>query len=189
MKRLIIVTALVNICLADVSHILSEYQTTTTTLPPKPYSFQYEAGRYPGHIDRVHQEVGGGDGIIYGTYSYVDPKYKVRTVEYRADKNGFHPALINFEDTFAQPVDSEAVRLAKEQHMRLYQKIAEANAHNIPVNLPRDSASVARAKDMHNELYHRIVEQHAAIAAQREAERLAYEATSVANDVDDHRTR
>lgn len=52
----------------------------------------------------------------------------------------------------------------------------------------QDSASVARAKDRHNELYHRIAEQHAAIAAQREIERLTYEATSVANDVDDHRT-
>lgn len=72
-----------------------------------------------------------------GTYSYVDPKHIVRTVEYKADKNGFHPALINFNDTFAQPADSETVRLAKERHMHLYQKIAEANAHNVPVNLPR----------------------------------------------------
>ncbi|EFN83555.1 hypothetical protein EAI_04588 [Harpegnathos saltator] len=123
-----------------------------------------------------------------GSYSYVDPKHKVRTVEYTADKTGFHPALINFEDTLAQPADSEAVRLAKEKHFRLYQRIAEANAHNIPVNLPRDSASVANAKDKHYQLYHRIAEQHAAIAAQRKAERSAYEATSVANDVDDHRS-
>lgn len=72
-----------------------------------------------------------------GTYSYVDPKHKVRTVEYKADKNGFHPVLINFNDTFAQPADSETVRLAKERHMHLYQKIAKANAHNVPVNLPR----------------------------------------------------
>ncbi|XP_025262299.1 uncharacterized protein LOC112637251 isoform X2 [Camponotus floridanus] len=157
-----------------------KYIITTTTL--KPYSFQYKAGRYPGHIDRVHQEVRDEDGIIHGTYSYVDPKHKVRTVEYKADKNGFHPALINFDDNFAQPADSEAVRLAKEKHMHLYQKIAEANAHNVPANLPRDSASVARAKDKHNELYHKIAEQHAAIAVQREAERLAYEATSVVND-------
>lgn len=74
---------------------------------------------------------------ILGTYSYIDPKYKVRTVEYTADKNGFHPALINFEDAFAQPADSEAVRLAKEKHFHLYHRIAEANAHNVPVNLPR----------------------------------------------------
>lgn len=75
--------------------------------------------------------------IYTGTYSYIDPKYKVRTVEYTADKDGFHPALINFEDAFAQPADSEAVRLAKEKHFRLYHRIAEANAHNAPVNLPR----------------------------------------------------
>ncbi|XP_077256287.1 uncharacterized protein LOC143894087 [Temnothorax americanus] len=184
MKYMIIAAALISVCLADVSHI-SGYSTTTPLPPPKPYSFQYEAGRYPGHIDRVHQETGDGQGIIHGTYSYIDPKYKVRTVEYTADKNGFHPALINFEDAYAQPADSEAVRLAKEKHFRLYHRIAEANAHNVAANLPRDSASVAKAKDRHNELYHRIAEQHAAIAAQREAERLAYEATSVVNDVDD----
>lgn len=74
---------------------------------------------------------------LLGSYSYIDPKYKVRTVEYTADKTGFHPALINFEDTLAQPVDSEAVRLAKEKHLHLYERIAEANAHNIPLNLPR----------------------------------------------------
>ncbi|KAG5329606.1 CU168 protein, partial [Acromyrmex heyeri] len=178
--------AFVNICLADVSYV-SEY-STTTSLPPKPYSFQYEAGRYPGYIDRVHQETGDEHGIIHGRYSYIDPKHKIRTVEYTADKSGFHPALINFEDAFIQPADSKAVRLAKEQHFRLYHRIAEANAHNISVNLPRDSASVAKAKDRHNELYHRIAEQHAAIAAQREAERRAYDATSVANDVNDHST-
>ncbi|XP_012224757.1 uncharacterized protein [Linepithema humile] len=189
MKYVIIAAVLINICLADVLHILPEYSTTTIPSPPRPYSFQYEAGRYPGHIDRVHQEIGDGVGTVYGTYSYIDPKHKVRTVEYTADKNGFHPALFNFEDTLAQPVDSEAVRLAKEKHLHLYQRIAAANIHNVPVNLPRDSVSVARAKDRHNELYHRIAEQHAAIAAQRETERLAYEATSVANDVDDHRTR
>ena len=52
----------------------------------------------------------------------------------------------------------------------------------------QDSASVAKAKERHNELYHKIAEQHAAIAAQREAERRAYGATSVANDVNDHST-
>lgn len=74
---------------------------------------------------------------ISGTYSYVEPKHKVQTVEYTADKNGFHLALINFEDAFAQPADSEAVRLAKEKHFRLYHRIAEANAHNVQINLPR----------------------------------------------------
>ena len=50
----------------------------------------------------------------------------------------------------------------------------------------QDSARVAKAKDKYNELYHRIAEQHAAIAAQREVERRAYNAISVANDVNNH---
>lgn len=51
----------------------------------------------------------------------------------------------------------------------------------------QDSASVGRAKDKHFQLYQKIAEEHARIAAEREAERLAYEATSVVNDVDrDH---
>ena len=32
----------------------------------KPYSFQYEAGRYPGHIDRIQQKTGDEHGIIHG---------------------------------------------------------------------------------------------------------------------------
>lgn len=44
-----------------------------------------------------------------------------------------------------------------------------------------------RAKDKHIQLYQKIAEEHAAIAAQRETERLAYEATSIVNDVNlDH---
>ncbi|XP_015437060.1 PREDICTED: uncharacterized protein LOC107192347, partial [Dufourea novaeangliae] len=121
------------------------------------------------------------------SYSFVDPKHKVRTVQYTADETGFHASLINYEDTIAQPVDSEAVRLAKEKHFLLYHKIAEANAHGVTVNLPRDSVSVGRAKDRHLQLYHKIADEHAAIAAQRQAERLVYEATSVVNDVNpDH---
>lgn len=72
-----------------------------------------------------------------GSYSFIDPKHKIRTVQYIADENGFHASLINYEDTVVQPVDSETVRLAKEKHFRLYQKIAEANAHGVPINLPQ----------------------------------------------------
>ncbi|XP_043595152.1 cuticle protein 7 [Bombus pyrosoma] len=190
MRNLMIAIVLISPCLGDVSHLLSEYSTTTTTTPPpppRPYSFQYQAGRYPGNIDRVHQESGDGAGHVQGSYSFIDPKHKIRTVQYAADENGFHASLINYEDTIAQPIDSEAVRLAKEKHFRLYQKIAESNAHGVPVNLPRDSASVGRAKDRHIQLYQKIAEEHAAIANQREAARLAYEATSVVNDVNpDH---
>jgi hypothetical protein len=44
---------------------------------------------------------------------------------------------------------------------------------------------VAAAKDKHFSLYEQIVEEHKRIGAEQEAERLAFEATSVANDVVD----
>ncbi|KAK2580088.1 hypothetical protein KPH14_012369 [Odynerus spinipes] len=189
MKSLIIMLASLTSCLGDVSHILSEHSTTTTTTlpppPPQPYRFRYKAGRFPGHVDRMHQESGDDSGTIYGSYSFIDPKHKVRRVEYIADKNGFHPSLINYEDALKQPVDSEAVKLAKERHFHLYDKLVDANAHGVPIHVPQDSASVSRAKDKHFELYRKIAEEHAAIAAQREAEHAAFEATSVANDVND----
>ncbi|XP_043494684.1 cuticle protein 16.8 [Polistes fuscatus] len=191
MKSFIIVLVLSSSCLGDVSHVLFEYSTTTTSTlppPPKPYSFQYKAGRYPGHVDRIHEESGDGSGTIYGSYSFVDPKYKVRRIEYVADQNGFHPSLINYEDTLRQPVDSEAVKLAKERHFRLYEKLAEANARDVAINIPRDTASVMKAKDKHLQLYQKIAEEHAAIASQRKAERAAYEATSVINDVNEYQT-
>lgn len=71
-----ILMAIVGAALADVSHIL----TDTTTYPPRPYQFSYEAGRAPGHTDREthllfvlfnsfqyffsgsHSEVGDGAG-------------------------------------------------------------------------------------------------------------------------------
>lgn len=187
-KSLIIVLTLSTSCLGDVSHILSEYSTTTTSTlppPPQPYSFQYQAGRYPGQVDRIHEESGDGSGTIHGSYSFIDPKHKIRRVDYVADKNGFHPSLINYEDTIRQPVDSEAVKLAKERHFQLYDKLADANAHGVSTYVPQDSASVSRAKDKHFQLYQKIAEEHASIAAQREAERAAFEATSVPNDVNE----
>ncbi|XP_066592104.1 uncharacterized protein Cpr57A [Prorops nasuta] len=189
METFIIALVLVGPCLGDVSHLFSEYPTSTTPPPPpRPYSFEYKAGRYPGHSDRIHQESGDGSGTVQGSYSFVDPKHKIRTVQYVADEHGFRPLLINYDDTLAQPVDSEAVKQAKEKHFRLYDRIAAMNSQGTSAYLPRDSASVARAKDRHFELYKRIAEQHALIAAQREADRQAYEATSIANDVTGHQT-
>ncbi|XP_033216989.1 cuticle protein 16.8 [Belonocnema kinseyi] len=185
----IILLILASPCLGDVSHILSsqsEYVEATTPPPaPRPYSFEYTAGRFPGHVDRAQKEYGDGAGTIYGSYSYLDPKLKVRTVEYKADKNGFQPSLINYEDVLAPPEDSEAVRLAKERHYALYARIANNNARGVQANPPLDSVSVARAKDRHHHLYQKIAAEHAAIAHQREGERLAYEATSVPNDVNE----
>lgn len=52
--------------MADVSYVSEN--STTPLPPPKPYSFQYEAERHPGYIDRVHQETGDEHGIIHGNH-------------------------------------------------------------------------------------------------------------------------
>lgn len=72
MSFFIVVTLLISIncCLGDVSHIVleSEYQDKITTIPPPPvpYSFNYKAGRYPGHVDRFRAESGDGAGVVHG---------------------------------------------------------------------------------------------------------------------------
>lgn len=45
--------AALSFTLADVSHIIvdDESVTTTTSYPPRPYAFAYQAGRAPGHVD------------------------------------------------------------------------------------------------------------------------------------------
>ncbi|XP_059046922.1 cuticle protein 16.8-like [Achroia grisella] len=154
----------------DVSHLQLQEDHTTEPPPPKPYVFSYTAGRYPGHADRQHTEVSDGSGVIRGSFSYVDPRQKVRTVDYIADKEGFHPILNDAPPE--HPADSESVAQAKDKHYRLYAKIAEEHAHQphpLGDSTPRQSAAVALASAKHAQLFKVIAEQHARIAAEREA--------------------
>lgn len=130
MQFLLISTSLSS---ADVSHILNtapyneaSYVDTTTTSPPQPYVFSYTAGRYYGHVDRAHSEVSDGSGVVRGAFSYIDPRQQIRSVEYVADKDGFHPILSHPN---VAPQQSEAVKLATLRHFKLYNKIAEQNAN------------------------------------------------------------
>lgn len=152
----------------DVSHLET---TTTDNPPPKPYVFSYTAGRYPGHVDREHTEVSDGSGVVRGKFAYVDPRNKVRAVEYVADKEGFHPVLSDVPPE--HPADSESVALAKDRHFQLYAKIAQDHANNphpdAEVTFPRQSQAVAAATAKHAQLFRVIAEQHARIAAEREA--------------------
>lgn len=50
---------------------------------------------------------------------------------------------------------------------------------------PQDTESVANAKVRHHTLYDRIAQDHARIGAEREAERLLFESTSVADIPED----
>lgn len=98
--------------------------TSTPAPPPRPYAFSYQAGRYPGHIDRSHQEVSDGSGVVRGAFSYIDPRQEIRTVEYTADKDGFHP---NVSPENLEPQQSEAVKLATQRHLEAFNRIAQRN--------------------------------------------------------------
>lgn len=109
------------------------YEPITSTEhapPPHPYVFSYTAGRYPGHADRTHSEVSDGSGIVRGSFSYIDPRQQIRTVDYTADQNGFHPHLSHELQPQQQ---SAAVKLATDRHLALYNKIAQSHA-NPPAN-------------------------------------------------------
>ncbi|XP_052865799.1 uncharacterized protein LOC128272105 [Anopheles cruzii] len=176
----------------DVAHlprqivVVEEYEhekVTTLPPPPRPYAFTYSAGRAPGHVDRTHSEVSDGNGVVRGSFSYVDPRNQVRTVDYTADAHGFYPVLSHLPKS---PQQTEAVARAQEKHHALYAKIAQqhADAHGGLVEpiLPKDTVAVAKAKDRHLTLYEKIANEHARIGAEQEAQRLAFEATSVTYD-------
>lgn len=122
-------------------------------------------------------------------FSYVDPRHTVRTVEYVADQNGFHPIHITNPN-----LDTKAVAQEKAKHAALYNKIAleqqriaeergqfglddgsykpkpDENIQPtfVPIDHPRDTAAVNRAKFRHFDLYDRIAQDHARIAAERQ---------------------
>ncbi|KAF5292061.1 hypothetical protein FQR65_LT11327 [Abscondita terminalis] len=161
---------LIPVVCGDVIHVLST--TPEPQFPPRPYAFGYAAGRFPGHIDRTHSEISDGTGTIKGSYSYVDPRHQIRTVEYVADKNGFHPILN--KNPSPVPADTPIVALAKQKHLQQYNEIA--HTHQIAPGLARvpvDSASVHHAKIKHLNLFQKIAEEHARIAAERQALELA----------------
>ncbi|KAF2883358.1 hypothetical protein ILUMI_22803 [Ignelater luminosus] len=164
------------------------YTLVSTTpepeLPPRPYAFGYAAGRFPGHIDRTHSEISDGSGIVKGTFSYVDPKYKIRTVDYIADKQGFHPVLSDNPPPL--PADTPVVAAAKERHFQQYSAIA--NSHQSApgvVAVPADSVAVHKAKARHFDLYQKIAAQHAQLAAELQAQELAAAATADPNHIED----
>ncbi|XP_036334112.1 uncharacterized protein LOC118744846 [Rhagoletis pomonella] len=171
-----LVVAVFFICAcADVSHILhhSVHETTPQPGPPNPYVFSYQAGRAPGHVDRQHTEVSDGTGVVRGAFSYVDPKNQLRTVQYVADKHGFHPQLSHEQE------DTEAVKQAKRKHFALYNRIAQEHAadgghggHEAYAAGPRNTEAVAYATHKHLSEYERIAAEHARMRAELEAQRL-----------------
>ncbi|KAF7283170.1 uncharacterized protein LOC143193836 [Rhynchophorus ferrugineus] len=177
-KIFVLVGCVVSAVIADASI----GDVSTLPPPPLPYAFGYAAGRFPGHIDRTHSEVSDGSGVVQGSYSYVDPSYKIRKVDYVADQYGFHPVL-NHEAP-AVPQDTPIVAAAKEKHLAQYSRIADAHQHAPQVVIvPVDSQSVQYARDKHLSLFQKIADEHARIAAEREALKQAEEQAQHGNSI------
>ena len=71
----------------------------------------------------------------------------------------------------------------------MYNKIAESHANPIAYDgsaapVPQDSIAVANAKKKHLTLFEKIAAEHARIGEEQLQLRLAFEATSVANEHD-----
>ena len=64
-----------------------QYETTTTTTtttpepPPKPFKYAFAAGRAPGgKPDRYVEQEGDEQGVVRGSYTYLDPNWKWQKV-------------------------------------------------------------------------------------------------------------
>ncbi|CAH1118080.1 unnamed protein product [Phaedon cochleariae] len=168
MESLTFLLAFLPLALTEVNLLLPREEISTPPPPPRPYAFGYAAGRYPGHIDRTHSEVSDGSGIVHGSYSYVDPSQRIRTVEYTADKNGFHPSQ-NFRAPDL-PSDTPVVAAAKANHLRRFEAIA--HAHQAGPNravVPAETKAVQGARERHLALYEKIAEEHRRRGAELEA--------------------
>lgn len=108
------------------------------------------------------------DICFLGSYSYVDPNHRIRTVEYVADKQGFHP--VTNQHVPDLPSDTPVVAAAKERHLLKFNAIKQA--HEVApgtVLVPSDTVAVEYAKNKHFALYQKIAEEHARMAAELEA--------------------
>lgn len=105
--------------------------------------------------------------IFTGSYSYVDPNYRIRTVDYVADKLGFHP--VTNQHVPDLPSDTPVVAAAKERHLLKYNAIKQAHELAPGVIVPPDTAAVEYEKSKHFALYQKIAAEHARMAAELEA--------------------
>jgi len=149
----------------------------TTTLTPLPFKYAFAASRVPGGSpDRYVEQEGDGEGVIRGSYTYLDPNHQWRKVSYSADKDGFHVE----EDSNTVPKDTVAVANAKAKHDFLFQEMALRNS-KVPVpiiSVSNVESAAVMAKRLEFEQQYaaiaaehaRIAEEHAKLAEQEEKE-------------------
>ena len=84
------------------------------------YHAQDELGQYNfGYADpnSARVETKTADGVVRGSYNYVDTNGQIQTVQYIADALGFRVAATNL------PVAPQPVEVAAAEHLALYDKI------------------------------------------------------------------
>jgi len=150
------------------------------------YHAQDELGQYSfGYNDASsnRHETKTADGVVQGSYNYVDSNGHIQTVQYIADAAGFRVAGTNLPIHAATaPVDTPEVAAAKVEHAVAYSAIAADHALPVveaavpvvqvaaaPVVLaataPVDTLEVAAAKVQHAAAYSAIAAEHAVIHA------------------------
>ena len=57
------------------------------------------------YLNRYVQSEGDANGVIRGSYAYLDPNYEWRQVQYVADKEGFHvdPSVLPVANPVSHP--------------------------------------------------------------------------------------
>ncbi|TRY73508.1 hypothetical protein TCAL_01551 [Tigriopus californicus] len=148
--------------------------TTTPNPPPSPFQYAFAAGRAPGgKPDRYVEQEGDENGVVRGSYAYLDPNWKWQKVSYLADPDtGFHVLESTAGDASSLPEDTPVVAEAKAKHKALYDQIAQRD--QVQPESPKESKAVEDKRIEHYSAFERIRAEHAAIA--EEHARLAAEA-------------
>lgn len=151
MKVLIVLSVLLAVVLGKPSAVLLEAPTTYSADSPlvTQYHSQDELGQYAyGYNGGLSSktETRTLDGITRGSYSYIDAKGLLQTVEYTADSvNGFRVAATNLPkapiETRKAPeqiMDTPEVILARSEHLKAFQeaKIKSEQPDSLEISAP-----------------------------------------------------
>jgi hypothetical protein len=155
---------------------------TTPEEPPVPFQYAFAAGRRPGgKPDRYIEQSGDEEGVVKGSYTYLDPNYVWQSVKYVADAEGFHILPGSTPLAQSHPEETPVVAAARAKHAELFKEIAERNSQ-VPLSGGADTRAVREKKLEHAAEFARIAEEHARIgeehrlrAEEEDAKRLAEE--------------
>lgn len=127
--------------------------------------------------DQARIESRTSDGTVRGSYSYLDPVGRAITVQYIADKSGYHAA--SNEVPVSAPGVTPVVTRGQNSELQYYAASAPTIVPaSVLGNLPApiaDTPEVAAAREAHLRLHQAALEAHAAAVAEAEAKEAAGE--------------